>query len=114
MEAGSLQIIVPDLLPIEFVNILWVKLRQGTNPHDCKTILGGFQDLIQKIDVVACTALLAEILDAGIEHNHAAYEMAFLVLADRLGIPFITADESLCRKISPHSRTPLLLSDLAA
>lgn len=113
MESGTIHIIVPDLLPVEFVNILWVKLKQGVNAQDCRTILARFLDLVRKMDVVASIALLGEILDASIEHNHPAYDMAFLVLADRLRIPFITADESLCRKISPHSRTPLLLSDLA-
>jgi predicted nucleic acid-binding protein len=75
--------------------------------------LGKFLDLLGKLTTVASVVLAEEILDASIRHNHPAYDMAFLVLADSLGIPFITADASLCRKISSHSRTPILLRDLA-
>lgn len=114
LESGMIHIFVPDLLPVEFINILWVKQRQGkAGPADCQTILGKFLDLLGKLTTVASVVLAEEILDASIRHNHPAYDMAFLVLADSLGIPFITADASLCRKISSHSRTPILLRDLA-
>jgi predicted nucleic acid-binding protein len=114
LESGTIHVFVPDLLPVEFINILWVKQRQGqASSADCQTILGKFLDLLGKLTIVASVALAEEILDASIRHNHPAYDMAFLVLADSLSIPFITADASLCRKISSRSRTPILLRDLA-
>jgi predicted nucleic acid-binding protein len=113
LESGMIHIFVPDLLPIEFINILWVKQRHGqASEADCQTILGEFLDLLDKLTVVASVALAEEILDASIRHNHPAYDMAFLVLADSLGFPFITADASLCLKVSSRSRTPILLRDL--
>jgi predicted nucleic acid-binding protein len=113
LESGSIDIFVPDLLPIEFINILWVKLRQGqADAGDCRAILGKFLSLLGKLTIVASVALASEILDASIRHNHPAYDMAFLVLADRLGVPFVTADASLLRKISSLSRTPILLREL--
>jgi len=114
LESGSIHIFVPDLLPVEFINILWVKQRQGqASSADCQTILGKFLDLLGKLTIVASVALAEEILDASIRHTHPAYDMAFLVLADSLSIPFITADASLCRKISSRSRTSIQLRDLA-
>jgi predicted nucleic acid-binding protein len=114
LESGTIHVFVPDLLPVEFINILWVKQRQGqASSADCQTILGKFLDLLGKLTIVASVVLAEEILDASIRHNHPAYDMAFLVLADSLIIPFITADASLCRKISSRSRTPILLRDLA-
>jgi predicted nucleic acid-binding protein len=113
LESGMIHIFVPDLLPVEFINILWVKQRHGqASEADCQTILGEFLDLLDKLTVVASVALAKRILDASIRHNHPAYDMAFLVLADSLSIPFITADASLCRKVSSRSRTPILLRDL--
>lgn len=114
LKSGTIDFFVPDLLPVEFINILWVKQRQGhASAAHCQTILGDFLDLLGKLTVVASVALAEEILDASIRHNHPAYDMAFLVLADSLNIPFITADASLCRKISSPSRTPILLRDLS-
>jgi predicted nucleic acid-binding protein len=113
LETGKIHIFVPDLLPVEFINILWVKLRQGSVDLDsCDAVLGKFLDLLAKLTIVASAALAEAILDASVRHNHPAYDMAFLELADSLGIPFITADASLCRKLSSHSRTPILLRDL--
>jgi len=114
LESGIIQVFVPDLLPVEFINILWVKQRQGqASSADCRTILGRFLDLLGKLTMVASVLLAEEILHASIRHNHPSYDMAFLVLADSLSIPFITADASLCREISSRSRTPILLRDLA-
>ena len=114
LEAGFVQIFIPDLLLVEFINILWVKLRQGqADRHHCQTILRMFLDLADKMEIVASAALAEEILDASIRHDHPAYDMAFLVLADSPSVPFITADASLCRKLSSRSRAPILLRDYA-
>lgn len=114
LDSGTIHILVPDLLPVEFINILWVKRRQGqASSADCRTILGKFLDLLDKLTIVASVALAEEILDGSIRRNHPAYDMAFLALADRLKAPLITADASLCRKMSSSSPTPILLRDLA-
>lgn len=114
LESGKIHIFVPDLLPVEFINILWVKLKQGNADLDfCHAVLGKFLDLLAKLTIVASAAFAEAILDASVRHNHPAYDMAFLELADSLDIPFITADASLCRKLSSHSRTPILLRDLS-
>jgi predicted nucleic acid-binding protein len=114
LQSGTIDIVVPDLLPVEFINILWVKQRQGqASSADCRTILGMFLDLLGNLTIVASVVLAVEILDGSIRHNLPAYDMAFVALADRLSVPLITADASLCRKVSSHSRTPILLRDLA-
>jgi predicted nucleic acid-binding protein len=113
LESGTVHIFIPDLLPVEFINILWVKLREGrTDLEYCHTMLGEFLNLLGRLTVVASAVLANEILDASVRNNHPAYDMTFLVLADSLGIRFITADASLCRKLASLSRTPILLRDL--
>jgi predicted nucleic acid-binding protein len=115
LESGAIHVFVPDLLPIEFINILWVKRRQGqADSADCQTILRKFLDLLGKLTIVASVAFAEEILDASIRHDHPACDMTFLVLADSLRIPLITADAGLCRKLSSFSRPPILLRDLRA
>ena len=51
LEAGFIQIFIPDLLAVEFISILWVKLRQGqADRHHCQTILRMFLDLAGKME----------------------------------------------------------------
>ncbi len=113
LESGTFHVFIPDLLPVEFINILWVKLRQErADLESCHTMLKLFLDLLGKVTIVASAMFAEEILNASIRHNHPAHDMTFLVLADSLRIPFITADASLCRKLSSLSRKPILLGNL--
>jgi predicted nucleic acid-binding protein len=113
VESGAIEIFIPDLVAFEFINILWVKLRQGeTDRKECQEILAEFLDLVDKLEVATAALLADRILDASIRYSHPAYDMAFLVLADSLNAPLVTADASLCRKLSAHSRTPILLRDV--
>jgi len=113
LETGEIRIAVPDLLVAEFINVLWVKLRQGqADSQSSRTILAQFLDLISRLEVVSFSALAFETLEASIRYSHAAYDMAFLVLAEKLKAHFVTADVILFRKLILHSTAPVLLKAL--
>jgi predicted nucleic acid-binding protein len=114
-KAGEnrLRVIVPDFLPLEFLNILWFKTHRGELDHaDCLHISGLFRALLSTLRVVSSRPLLGQIIEASIAQDHPAYDMAFVVLAEHLSIPFVTADVKLYRKISRHFRSAVLLRDV--
>ena len=109
LHSGAVKLAIPDLLPIEFVNILWVKLRRGeANQTDCLIALESLIGMLNKLQIVASAGFAREIFDASVRHKHPAYDMTFLVIADSLGVPFITADANHSRKIPGHSPIVLL------
>jgi predicted nucleic acid-binding protein len=114
-KAGQnrLRVIVPDFLPLEFLNILWFKTHRRELDHaESLQISGLFRALLSTLHVVSSRPLLGQIIEASIAQDHPAYDMAFVVLAEHLSIPFVTADVKLRRKISGHFRSTILLRDV--
>ena len=113
LEAGAIEVVIPSILPVEFVNVLWVKQRRGVvNAWTCESILEMFLRLMSRFEIVDSAKLSGQILEACIKHNLSAYDMTFLVLAELLEVPFITADENLYFKIGLSSKAPVLLRDI--
>ncbi len=112
-ERGTLKIFIPSFLPIEFINVLWLRVRErlSTRP-ECEAVLQDFLALLKNMYVVAPTPLLDAVLAKSIELDHAAYDAAFIALANNLGIQFITADAKLYRKLASRSSSAVLLRDL--
>lgn len=105
----------PDFLAIEFLNVLWLKLRRKDVDDEAgRNILSLFLALLTGTRIVPCSTFLDDVLTASIEHDHAAYDMAFLALAEKLGVPFVTADEKLYSKVGLRSQMLVLLRDLEA
>jgi len=114
-KAGQdrMRVIVPDFLPLEFLNIRWLKThRRELDQAECLEISGLFRTLLSTLRVVSSRPLLGQIIEASIGHDHPAYDMAFVVLAEHLSIPFVTADIKLFRKISRQFRSAVLLRDV--
>ena len=110
---NRLRVIVPEFLPLEFLNILWFKTHRGELDHsECLRVFRLFSALLSTLRVVSSRPLLGQIIEASIAQDHPAYDMAFVVLAEHLSIPFVTADVKLYRKISRHYRSPVLLQDV--
>ena len=110
---NRLRVIVPDFLPLEFLNLLWFKRHRRELRHaECLRISGLFRALLSTLRVVSCRPLLGQIIEASIAEDHPAYDMAFVVLAEHLSIPLVTADVKLYRKISAHFRSAVLLRDV--
>jgi len=112
-DRGALKIFVPSFLPIEFVNVLWLRLREKLSTRtECEAVLEDFLTILKDMHVVGPTPLLDAVLAASIELDHAAYDAAFVALANDLGVQFITADAKLYRKLSSRSPSAVLLRDL--
>ena len=110
---GNVRLIAPDFLLIEFANALWRQTSRGDiTETEAEDALTAFLDLAPSLEIVPARGLLREILRACRRYNHAAYEVAFLALAERLRIPFVTADERFYEKVHRHSPAAVFLRDL--
>ena len=89
----------PDLLVAECANILWKKARLGELSVD-EAIMAA--DLLQHsdIEILPTRHLLEAATRLAIRLDHAAYDCIYLVLAQEIGCPFVTADERLRCKLA--------------
>ncbi len=90
---------VPDLFFIECANILWKYVRRFGYPAE-----GAHQDIADltrlPLRAVSTGELAAEALEAAVSHGITAYDAAYVVLARRLSLPLVTADEALVRRLA--------------
>jgi predicted nucleic acid-binding protein len=60
---NMLRVIVPDFLPLEFLNILWFKAHRRELDHvECLQISGLFRALLSSLRVVSSRPLLGDII----------------------------------------------------
>ena len=89
---------VPDLFFIECVNILWKYTRRLGRPledsQDDLADLGNMQ-----LRVVSTAELMEEALILAAETGLTAYDACYAVLARRLELPLISADEVLVKAV---------------
>ncbi len=88
---------VPDLFYSEFANILWKYTRRFGRPlEDSLADLANLRTLALRVAPNA--GLMEEALEMAVQTGLTAYDACYAVLARRLSIPLITADQL-------HSRT---------
>ena len=63
-------------------------------------------------EIIDYASVLSAIFAESIGLDHPAYDSAFTVLAERLKVPFITADRKLHNKLIADSRASVLLRDV--
>lgn len=98
--------VAPNLLLTELANALWKYVRTGAID---------VEDAIEAVMAVGDDAILtadAHLLEAAQrlsgEWDHAVYDCLYAALAIREGLPLITADEKLVRKLSGAPRLNLI------
>jgi len=100
------RLIAPELLVAECANILWKKVRRRELAAD-EALLAA--RLLQSADVelLPTRSLLEPATRIAIELDHPAYDCLYLALATESQCRFVTADESLLRKLGQARRRPL-------
>lgn len=91
---------VPDHFFIECSNVLWKYVRLFG--YDLDSALQDLLDLRQLPWHSLATRELAQAsLELGLEYGIAAYDAAYVVLAESVELPLVTADEKLLRRLLP-------------
>ncbi len=89
---------VPDLFYIECANILLKYTRRFGRPlEDSRADLADLGRLALR--VVPTAELMEDALLLAIEHYITTYDACYAVLASRLGLPLVTADEALVKAV---------------
>jgi len=111
--ARTVRLVAPDFLLVEFDNVLWRKTAtRELTVSEAEGKLAEFQAFAPLLLVVPVAVLLLSILRTSCRYGHAAYDTAFLALAESRGIPFLTADKKFYTKFRPHTDRVLLLQNL--
>lgn len=90
---GSAPLLAPDILPVEVANALWMKVERGEldEPEAVRAIAAvtgrGEPQLRPTPPLVRKAFEIARRLD------HPVYDCVYLVLAEELDLPLITADQ---------------------
>lgn len=97
-EAGTLDLLAPDLIYSEVGNIVWKKrLFQALPEADAQVILTDFRAYSFKI--TPAKDLLDEAYQLAVAHRRTVYDSLYLALSLRAGCRFVTADEKFANAI---------------
>jgi predicted nucleic acid-binding protein len=99
LAAAPQDLIAPDLLLVEVVNIAWKKQRLG----EIDAIVA--REIARRIRrglgrVFPSDALIGPALDIALALRHPVYDCLYLALAERSGYPLVSADARLLRLIA--------------
>ncbi len=101
---------VPDLLFIECANILWKYVHFFRYSADAAQ-----QDLTDltslPFKIVSSAELAADALMIAIAQGITAYDATYVALAQRLSLPFVTADQALVRRLAGSEFDVRFLAD---
>jgi predicted nucleic acid-binding protein len=98
-QAGSLELLVPDLINAEVGNIIWKKQTfQGFAPADAQKVIDGF--LALPLTSTPTAGLLPTAYRLAVAHRRSVYDMLYLALSVREQCRLVTADERLINAVS--------------
>lgn len=90
------RLVAPALWEAECANILWKKVKRGE-------MSGGEAGIAAKllsrfgVELASQEPEMSRVLELALALDHPAYDCVYLALAEKRGIPLITADEQLLR-----------------
>lgn len=98
---------VPELFFIEVTNIMWTATqRQRLSIESARNAIHLMHNL--RLTRHPMSVLMVSAFDIAARHNISAYDAAYVALAQRLGLPMITADARLHRAIADGFDVQLL------
>lgn len=111
--ATPLPFFVPDLFFVECANILWKHIRRSAYPAD-KAARDVELLRALRLTMVPTCDLISDVLPVATAYDVTAYDACYAVLAKRMGVVLVTADERLVRKLdqTPYEATWLGTPDL--
>ncbi len=92
------RLMAPDLLIPECANILWKKVRRGELATD-EAALAARLLARADIELMPMRTCLEVATAIAIGLDHPAYDCVYIALAEAEGLPFVTADGRLLRKV---------------
>ncbi len=105
---GSLELRSPDILAHEMTNaVLQATRQQRITLQTAQEILTTFEDLMILLEPISP----AKVLTMAQRFNRSAYDAAYLTLAEKLGIQFITGDRRLYNAVSAQLSWVLWIGD---
>ncbi len=105
------ELYVPDLFYIECANILWKHVqRSGFPPAKALNDVQGLCAL--RFHRTPTADLVADALQVALDHAVSAYDACYVALSHRLGVPLVTADDALVRKLAGASFNVRRLADV--
>ena len=96
--AETSDLIAPDLLRVEFANIVWNRSKRNqVSPDQVDSLLADFLGL--PIQFIASTTLVAPALSLAVELRQTVYDCLYLATAIERGCELITGDERFLRAL---------------
>lgn len=114
---GAVKFVVPTLTRYEVLNVLsrairGVKPGQRLSVNDALEIVTAMSKLtLEEHDI---KGLEEQILKLSREHHQSAYDAAYLALAERLGVDFLTGDERLYNAMKTRWKRVKFVGDCEA
>ena len=101
---------VPDLFYSECANIFWKHVRRGTcTPAEAELFNASLHAV--RLQRIPTFDLVLDALPVALTHGISAYDACYVVLADRLRIRLITADQKLEQKLAGTPLAPIWLGN---
>lgn len=99
----------PDLLLVECANVFWKKVRRDEYAADDAAMAIRALERAH-ISLSPAYGLAVRAFEIGRTLDHGVYDCFYLALAERLGLPLITADTKLMTKATPDRTSVRVLT----
>ncbi|HVS35753.1 MAG TPA: type II toxin-antitoxin system VapC family toxin [Gemmataceae bacterium] len=106
------ELYVPDLFYIECANIWWKHVQRLGLPR-AKAERDMQKLCALRLHRTATADLAVDALQIALDHTISAYDASYVALSGRLGLPLITADDALIRKLAASHFVLKRLTDLS-
>lgn len=112
LGAGAVALSAPDLIYAECANILWKQVQRG-NVTSTEATTHYATIAAAPLGITPIQALATDALSIALAHAISAYDACYVALAQRLGIPLITADQRLVNKLAGTAHAVVWLGSWA-
>ncbi len=98
LVAATTELIAPDLIVAEFVNVAWKRLsRREITEQQATAMVDHLPDVL--LDIVPCLGLRQRAVSIAIALDHPTYDGFYIALAMERGLKLVTADKRLLGRV---------------